>query len=83
MLMKQAQNMRGVPLKGLTVKVADGLFLLGLPEAHQDSNTRLLQERAWLDIAIVYNDNRRAILAVAKGPDGIRAFEQAFTSWRR
>jgi hypothetical protein len=83
MLMKQAQNMRGVPLKGPTVKVADGVFLLGLSEADQDRNVRLLQERAWLDIAIVYNDNRRAILAVAKGPDGIRAFEQAFTSWRR
>jgi hypothetical protein len=83
MLMKQAQNMRGVPLKGLTAKVADGIFLLGLSEADQDSNVRLLQERAWFDIPIVYNDNRRAILAVMKGPDGIRAFEQAFTSWRR
>jgi hypothetical protein len=85
MLVKETQQTRGTPLAGLAAKVTNGSFLVGLSavEADQDRNMQLLRERAWLDIPIVYNDKRRAILAVGKGADGIRAFEQAFASWQR
>jgi hypothetical protein len=30
----------------------------------------MLKERSWFDIPVVYNNNRRAILALEKGPPG-------------
>jgi hypothetical protein len=85
LLMKQAEQTRGVPLAGQSVKVTTGYFLIGLSSVESDlqRNVQLLRERAWFDIPIVYNDNRRAILAVEKGPPGEMAFADAFTAWAR
>lgn len=82
-LMKQAEQTRGVPLAGLAVKVTTGFFLIGLSavEADMQRNIQLLKERSWFDIPIVYNDGKRAILAVEKGTPGDRAFADAFTRW--
>ena len=44
---------------------------------------QLLKERAWFDIPIVYNNGRRAILAVEKGNPGERAFNDAFAMWTK
>jgi hypothetical protein len=83
MLMKQNEQARGVPLAGLAVKVTNGFFLVGLnsSEADLQRNIALLKERPWFDIPIVYNNNKRAILAVEKGVPGERAFEDAFKAW--
>jgi hypothetical protein len=85
LLMKQAEQTRGVPLAGQSVKVTTGYFLIGLSSVESDlqRNVQLLKERAWFDIPIVYNDNRRAILAVEKGPPGETAFADAFAAWAR
>ena len=82
-LMKQAEQTRGAPLAGLAVKVTSGFFLVGLSavEADQQRNMQLLKERGWFDIPIVYNNGRRAILALEKGTPGERAFEEAFKAW--
>ena len=82
-LMKQAEQTRGAPLAGLAVKVTSGFFLVGLSavEADMQRNLQLLKERAWFDIPIVYNNGRRAILALEKGTPGERAFEEAFKAW--
>jgi hypothetical protein len=82
-LMKQAEATRGVPLAGLAVKVTTGFFLIGLSavEADVQRNIQLLKERSWFDIPIVYNNGRRAILAIEKGNPGERAFEEAFRAW--
>jgi hypothetical protein len=82
-LMKQNEQARGVPLAGLAVKVTNGFFLIGLNSTEIDvqRNIALLKERPWFDIPIVYNDNKRAILAVEKGVPGERAFEEAFKAW--
>lgn len=82
-LMKQAEQTRGAPLAGLAVKVTSGFFLVGLSstEADMQRNLELLKERAWFDIPIVYNNGRRAILAVEKGTPGERAFNDAFVAW--
>jgi hypothetical protein len=84
-LMKQAEQTRGVPLAGLAVKVTPGFFLIGLSalEADMQRNIQLLKERSWFDIPIVYNNNRRAILAMEKGTPGEKAFNDAFASWRQ
>jgi hypothetical protein len=82
-LMKQAEQTRGVPLAGLAVKVTNGFFLIGLSavEADRERNIQLLKERSWFDIPVVYNNNRRAILALEKGTPGERAFADAFKVW--
>jgi hypothetical protein len=84
-LMKQAQSTRGVPLAGLAVKVTPGLYLVGLSnqEADKERNLQLLKERGWFDIPVVYNNNRRAILAMEKGTPGERAFADAFKAWKQ
>jgi len=82
-LMKDAETARGTPLGGLSVKVTTLYFMIGLTDREQEraANMRLLHDRAWFDLPIVYSDKRRAILAFAKGPDGERAFSEALAAW--
>jgi hypothetical protein len=84
-LMKQAEQTRGVPLAGLAVKVTNGFYLIGLSNVDTDKerNLQLLKERGWFDIPVVYNNNRRAILAMEKGTPGERAFADAFKAWKQ
>jgi hypothetical protein len=82
-LMKSNEQARGTPLAGLAVRVTDGFFLVGLSnvDADRTKNLQLLKERPWFDIAIVYANQRRGIIAIEKGPDGDRAYAQVFASW--
>jgi hypothetical protein len=82
-LMKQSESTRGVPLAGLAVKVTTNFFLIGLSsvEADRTRNIQLLKERGWFDVPVVYNDGRRAIIAIEKGTPGDRAFARAFEAW--
>jgi hypothetical protein len=82
-LMKDSEEVRGMPLAGLAVKVTNGFFLIGLNAAEDDMqrNLQLLKERAWFDVLIVYNNNSRAILTMEKGPPGDRAFAEALKAW--
>jgi hypothetical protein len=84
-MMKQAEATRGTPLAGLAVKVTTGYFLIGLSAVESDlaRNVQLLKERAWFDVPVLYNDNRRAIIAIEKGNPGERAFADAFAAWGR
>ncbi|TMJ44685.1 MAG: hypothetical protein E6G86_03645 [Alphaproteobacteria bacterium] len=84
-LMKQAEQTRGVPLAGLAVKVTPGFYLIGLSnvDADKDRNLQMLKERSWFDIPVVYNNNRRAILALEKGTPGERVFADAFKAWKQ
>ncbi len=84
-LMKQAEQTRGVPLAGSAVKVTNGFYLIGLSNLDTDKerNVQLLKERAWFDIPVVYNNNRRAILAMEKGTPGERVFADAFKAWKQ
>ena len=74
-----------MPLAGLAVKVTPGFYLIGLSnlEADKERNLQLLKERGWFDIPVVYNNNRRAILAMEKGSPGERAFADAFEAWKQ
>jgi hypothetical protein len=82
-LMKSNEQARGMPLAGLSVMVTSGVFLIGLSHtaADRDRNVQQLLERAWLDIPIVYANQRRAILAIDKGESGGEVFKTAFTAW--
>ena len=82
-LMKSNEQARGTPLAGLAVKVTDGFFLVGLSnvDADRQRNIQLLKERSWFDVPLVYVNQRRAIIAIEKGPPGERAFNDAFAVW--
>jgi Caspase domain len=82
-LMKSNEQARGTPLAGLAVKIVEGFFLVGLSNVQTDRarNLQLLKERAWFDIPLVYANQRRAILAIEKGPPGDQAFSDAFAAW--
>jgi len=82
-LMKQAEQTRGVPLSGLAVKVINNFFLIGLSSTEDEMtrNSELLKDRSWFDIPVVYTDGHRAILALDKGTPGERAFNEAFAAW--
>jgi len=84
-LMKDSEEVRGMPLAGLAVKVTNGFFLIGLnaADAEMQRNVQLLKERSWFDILIVYANGGRAILTMEKGPAGQRAFADAFAAWGR
>jgi hypothetical protein len=84
-LMKQAEQTRGVPLAGAAVKVLNGYFMIALSNADPDKerNLQLLKERGWFDVPLVYANNRRAILALEKGTPGERAFTEAFKAWKQ
>lgn len=82
-LMKSSEQARGTPLAGLTVRVAGGFFLLGLSDVESDRqrNMEMLREREWFDIPLVYENQRRGILAIAKGVSGDRAFADVLAAW--
>jgi hypothetical protein len=84
-LMKEAEQTRGSPLAGLAVKVTTGFFLIGLSatETEMQRNIQLLKSRGWFDIPVVYNNGRRAILAIEKGTPGDKAFSEAFAAWKQ
>ena len=81
--MKQAEQARGAPLAGLSVKVISGFFLIGLSAIDSDMqrNLEMLKAWPWFDIPVVYNNGRRANLAIEKGTPGERSFAEAFTAW--
>jgi hypothetical protein len=65
---------------GRDLRIRIGLSNL---DADKERNLQLLKERGWFDMPLVYNNNRRAILAMAKGPPGDRAFADAFEAWKQ
>ena len=81
--MKQTESAQGAPLAGLSVRVNPTYFLVGLSAVPSDKerNLQLLQSRPWIDIPVVYSNNKRAILAFEKGPAGTQAFQDAFSAW--
>jgi hypothetical protein len=84
-LMKANEDAQGTRLAGMAVKVTTGFFLVGLYEGKVDieSNMQLLKDLDWIDIPVIYNSGRRAILAVQKGPPGDRALADAFAAWAK
>jgi hypothetical protein len=78
-LMKLGEQAIGVPIAARTVNNRPSNFvvdLLGL-EGPRQQDLKLLRERTWLDIPIVYEGGRRALVTLEKGSSGTRAFNEA------
>jgi hypothetical protein len=83
--MRESAYARGTPLVGLTVKVTSQFFLTGLSDRDKDveRNVRMLKELPWLAVPMLYENDRRATLAFAKGETGTRALAAAFAAWEK
>ena len=82
-LMKSNEQARGIQLAGLAVKIMENFFLIGLSNVDADRayNLQLLKGRTWLELPLVYANQRRSTLTIAKGAPGERAFNDAFVAW--
>jgi hypothetical protein len=83
-MMKSDEPAKGTPLAGLSIKVTDGFFMIGLSNsiaADRSRNLDLLAGRAWLDIPISYTNRHRGILAIAKGETGEEVFRTVLGTW--
>ncbi len=83
-LMKDSEEVRGMPLAGVGVKVTNRYFIIGLnaTDADVQRNVQLLKTHEWFDIPIVYGNGSRALLTMEKGAPGDRAFAEAFAAWK-
>lgn len=82
---KETEQAAGNPLLGIPAKIADGFFLIALSDApkEMETNLQLLGQRSWIDIPIVYQSGRRALLSLEKGIPGERVFQDALEAWRQ
>jgi hypothetical protein len=83
MIMKATEQSRGDPLIAASAKVADNFFwiALGSAETDRERNFKLLKERGWIDVPILYDNGRRGILTLEKSGAGDAAFADAFAAW--
>ena len=63
-------------------KTVANTFLVALPRSAMQRNLTLLKENAWISIAIVFGDGRRAIVVLEKGAPGDKSFAEAFAAWK-
>lgn len=80
---KDTEQATGNPLLGIPAKIADGFFLIALGDspAEIEANLTLLRRESWVDIPIVYQSGRRALLSLEKGIPGDRIFQDVLRSW--
>lgn len=81
--MKTAEQVNGLPLRGALARITSGYFLIGLSALgpNRENNIALLRDRPWFDITFLYRNGRRAVLAVGKGEQGEKTFQDIFAQW--
>jgi hypothetical protein len=82
-VLKPAEDARGQPLIGASAKVDNGFFWIALSGENQDvaANLKLLKERDWFGLPLLYDSGQRAIITFEKGTPGERVFDRALTAW--
>lgn len=81
--MKQTEQDRGNALIAVPARITDDFHMIALndfPDARA-TNLELLRSRNWIDIPLTYRNGRRALLTMPKGPEGVKAFDEALSSW--
>jgi hypothetical protein len=84
-LFKPTEQAAGTALAGLSVRVMNNFFLIGLSStaAEQAHNLDVMRQNGWIDLPILYENGRRAVLTIQKGDAGTKAFDEAITAWQR
>lgn len=81
--MKPNESAQGAPLVAISHRVMPGFFLLGLSaiDADRGRNLTALKTQPWIDVAFVYENGRRSVIAFEKGPNGEKVLSEAFAAW--
>ena len=85
LILKESEQARGDPLRGAGARVSENYFWVALRngDADRTANMKLLGERGWIDLPLLYETGRRAILTLSKAGTGDAAYAAATASWRR
>jgi hypothetical protein len=80
---KQTEQDRGNSLIAVPAKITDDFHMIALNDDAdaRKVNTELMKTRAWIDIPVIYRNNRRALLTFEKGSTGTEAFDKAMAQW--
>ncbi|MBB4303035.1 hypothetical protein GGD81_002073 [Rhodobium orientis] len=84
LILKTSEAARGDALRGASARVLENLFWIALSQndVENDRNQTLLKDRGWIDIPVLFETDKRAILTLEKGAPGDRMIEQAFAKWQ-
>ena len=50
--------------------------------SERERNIGFLRERGWIDIPMLYDNGKRGILTLEKGPTGTKAVDEAVQAWQ-
>ena len=80
---KQTEQDRGNSLIAVPAKITDDFHMIALNDDTdaRKVNTDLMKTRSWIDIPVIYRNNRRALLTFEKGSTGTDAFDKAMARW--
>ena len=82
-LLKDQELVPGTALVGASARVVGNSFLFALSAtpADAETNTNLLENRRWMDLAVVYGTGRNAIITLEKDEEAQALFENVFATW--
>jgi hypothetical protein len=65
-------------------EVAPGYFLVALNDtkAEIETNLQLLKREQWIDVPVVYENGRRAVITLEKGLPGDKVFDEVIKAWQ-
>lgn len=83
-LLKNEELVPGTPLVGASARVVGNSFLFALSASEEDEKTNLdlLENRRWLDLAVVYGTGRNAILTLEKDAETEALFDKVIGAWQ-
>ncbi len=72
----------GDPLTGVPVAITENYFLVGLSRgAAESQNLRMIMERNWFDLSVLFAPNKLGKITFEKGASGQHVLEDATKSW--
>lgn len=82
-LLKDEELVPGTALVGASARVVGNSFLFALSATPADAeiNTDLLENRRWIDLAVVYGTGRNAIITLEKDEAAQALFDKVFGAW--
>ncbi len=82
-LLKNEELVQGAALVGASARVVGNSFLFALSAAEQDirTNLDLLENRKWMDLALIYSSGRRAIITLEKDDAAQTLFSEVMAKW--
>lgn len=83
-LLKNEELVQGTPLVGASARVVGNSFLFALSARPEDvaTNSKLLIDRKWLDLALIYATGQRAIITLEKDDQATSLFNEVVGEWQ-